>query len=188
MKVATVFGSPRPKGNTATVLGFVEDELRAQGHEVDRINVTEYDFNGCLACSACQRTNTELGCVQEDDVPGLLQRLIDADAILYASPLYCWSWTGQLKPFLDRHICVVTQAFTDQWFFFVDGKSIGALITAAGPVEGNADLLVKQFAGLAAYLKAGRTHELVMAGCTHPEKIPAEIKAQATQLANDLVG
>lgn len=187
MKVATVFGSPRPKGNTAKVLGWVEDELRAAGHAVDRINIVEYDSSGCIACGSCHETTTELGCAQADDVPALLTRLIEADAILYASPLYCWSWSGQMKPFLDRHICLVSKAFTKEWSSLIEGKPIGALITAAGPREGNADLLLKQFAGMTQYLKAGRTHELVVPGCTTPDQIPPEYRTKAVRLARDLV-
>jgi len=188
MKVATVFGGPRPKGNTVTVLEWVEDELRAKGHEVDRINVVEHKVGGCIGCFACQRTATETACIQKDDVPTLLDRLIAADVILYASPLYCWSWTGQLKAFLDRHVCLVNNAYSEEWSSLVGDRPVAVLVTAAGPIKDNADLLIKQFDGMAAYLKAKSKHQFVVPGCTTPDAIPADVKEEAAKFARELIG
>lgn len=55
MKVATLMGSPRKKGNTARVLELFENLLKKNGHEIDRINIVDYEVKGCL------------GCRQEDD-------------------------------------------------------------------------------------------------------------------------
>ena len=54
MKVVTVLGSPRPEGNTATVLSWVEDALRQMGHEVERIDVNKFTVTGCVECQRCQ--------------------------------------------------------------------------------------------------------------------------------------
>jgi multimeric flavodoxin WrbA len=67
MKVATLMGSPRKKGNTARVLEFFENLLKKTGHEIDRINIVDYEVKGCLGCQACQDVKHELGCRQEDD-------------------------------------------------------------------------------------------------------------------------
>ena len=82
MKVLTVFGSPRKKGNTATVQNWVVDELKAQGHEVDQVNISDYQINGCVECFTCQTKPDEPGCPQKDDALGLFKRVIDADALI----------------------------------------------------------------------------------------------------------
>ena len=186
MKFLTVFGSPRKKGNTATVLNWVVDELKAQGHEVDQVNISDYQVNGCLECYTCQTKPDEPGCPQKDDALGLFQRVIDADALIYASPLFCWSWTAQLKPFIDRHFCLVTNAGTPKWKSLIDGKKVALVMTAAGPMEGNGDLLVKQFEGLAEFGKAQVAGRLTVPLCTTPDAIGDDARQQAVQFARNL--
>jgi multimeric flavodoxin WrbA len=186
MKVVSVFGSPRKKGNTATVLNLVEEELRAQGHEVDRIDITKHKVNGCIECYTCQAKPDEPGCPQKDDLLELFQRVIDSDAVIYASPMFCWSWTAQLKPFIDRHFCLVTDAGAPKWKSLIDGKKMALLMTAAGPMEGNGDLLVKQFDGLVEYAKAQLAGHLTVPLCTTPAAIGDDVKQQAVQFARSL--
>ena len=54
MKVLSIFGGPRKKGNTVTVLSWVEEELTNLGHKVERVNVVDERVGGCLGCSNCQ--------------------------------------------------------------------------------------------------------------------------------------
>lgn len=78
MKVVTILGSPRRKGNTATVLGWVEDELKRHGHDVERIDISRHDVKGCLGCYKCQKKLKEPGCPQKDDALGIFDKMIAA--------------------------------------------------------------------------------------------------------------
>lgn len=137
MKVTTILGSPNKKGKTSAVLALAEEKLIAQGHEIDRIDVTNYQINGCLGCYSCMRNSDAAGCVQKDDADKVLNRITAADAVIYASPLYCFDLTAQMKPLIDRTFCLTNTAL-------LNGKWVAALITCAGPEEDNADL-VKEF-------------------------------------------
>ena len=56
MNITTILGSPRKSGSTATVLGWVENELEANGHHIDRIDIMKCGIkNGCLGCYACNK-------------------------------------------------------------------------------------------------------------------------------------
>lgn len=187
MKILSSLGSPRKKGNTAKVLGWVEEELRNRGHEVQRINVTEHKVNGCQECYTCQGKPGEPGCPQPDDAVGILNRLIAADAIIYASPLFSWSWTAQMKALIDRHFCLLTDIDTDHPSSLMDGKRLALVTTAQGPVEGNAELLVQQFNSLAQYSKAAVAEHLVVPFCTTPDAISDDIRRQAAEMAMVLV-
>ena len=66
MRIVTVLGSPRRHGNTAKALEWVEDQFRADGHEVDHVNILDYNVGGCRECLVCKKGGTEL-CVVEDD-------------------------------------------------------------------------------------------------------------------------
>lgn len=188
MKVLTIFGSPRMKGNTATVLNWVEEELNAQGHEVERANIKDYKINGCIECFVCQTKPQEPGCPQKDDLLRLLDQVFTADAVVYASPLFCWSWTAQLKPFVDRHFCLVSENGEPGGKSLLEGKKMALLMTSAGPMEGNGDLLVKQFDGLAQYVKADVAGRLTVPFCTSPDAMGEDIKLKATQFARGIAG
>lgn len=138
MKIATVMGSPKRHGKTATALGFLEKNLLSQGHDIDRINVTDYHINGCLGCYACMQNKNAAGCIQKDDAEQVLMRISSADVVIYASPLYCFDLTAQMKPLVDRSFCLSNTSL-------LDGKRIALLVTCAGQEEGNADLVQEFF-------------------------------------------
>ena len=70
MKIITILGSPRRQGNTATVLSMFESLVAAQ-HQVDRVDLVDYDVRGCLGCGACQKVLDEPGC-RRTTIPGPL--------------------------------------------------------------------------------------------------------------------
>ncbi len=77
MKVVSLLGSAKKKGNTATVLGWVEDELKSLGHQVERIHLNLKNINGCLGCAKCRQFPDEIGCVQKDGAPEILEKMIN---------------------------------------------------------------------------------------------------------------
>lgn len=188
MRIATVLGSPRKRGNTATVLEWVEEELRSRGHEVDRINITEHDVRGCLGCYACQSTSEEPGCVQDDGAEALLQRMIAADAIVLASPLYCWEFSAQIKPLIDRGICLTTGYAGPDHRSLVEGRRAGLLVTCAGPIEGNADLIVEAFRRVCGLVKLEDAAQLIVPHCSTPDSLRKHVRDQAAEFARKLAG
>jgi multimeric flavodoxin WrbA len=183
MKVITILGSPKKKGNTATALGMFEDII-AEEHEFDRVNITDCDVKGCMGCYACQRTSDEPGCVQKDDAESILKQIIEADAVIYATPLYDWSFSSQIKALLDRHLCLVTGYSTPDYKSLIDGKKVALLVTCAGPVEGNADLIQGIFDRMADYLKGDLFGKYVVPFCTTPD----EMGDRALEVVNKMAG
>ena len=108
MKVLTLLGSAKKKGNTATALKWVEDELKSLDHEVESIYLNSKTINGCLGCAKCKEKPDEIGCIQNDDAAEILEKIIDADLTIFASPLYFWGVTSQLKSIIDRSWSLVT--------------------------------------------------------------------------------
>jgi multimeric flavodoxin WrbA len=187
MKIVSLCGSPRKTGNTATVLTWVEEELRQEGHEVVRIDLADHDIKGCRECYQCQKTVTEPGCPQKDDALPIFGRMMEADAVIYASPLFCWSWSAQIKSLIDRHFCLVKEAGTTRWSSLLQDKPTALVMTSAGPAEGNGDLLVQQYRNLMGYARAQAKGSLVVPLCSTPDAIPAEVRVKAASLARDLV-
>ena len=187
MKVMTILGSPREKGNTAKVLGLFE-ELIAQRHQVHRINIASIDVKGCLGCCTCKELTDEPGCVQKDDAGSVFERMIDSDVIIYASPLYAWGFSSQLKALIDRHFCLVTGYETPNYKSLLQGKSTALLVTCAGPVENNADLIQTIFDRLNDYCKCNVVGKYIVPFCTTPDSISTEATETAKKMAADIIG
>lgn len=188
MKVISIFGGPRQKGNTATVLNWVEEELSNLGHKVEQINMVDNNVGGCIGCMSCQELPDEPGCVQEDDAPPIFERMIHSDAILYACPLYCWSFPAQLKALIDRHFCLVTGYNAGEPKSLIQGRRTALLVTCAGPVENNADLITESFHRFSKYLLAESIGELIVPFCTAPEALGEDIRSQAAKFARKIIG
>jgi len=182
MKIITIFGSPRKKGNTATVLSMFEEKA-GQDHDVERIYITEHKIGGCIGCYKCKEKTGEPGCVQKDDALTIFGKMIQADAIVYASPLYCWSFTSQMKPLIDRHFCLVKNDGTRDHNSLIGGKPAALLVTCAGPIEGNCDAIQGIFAGLADYLQLIGKGNFILPFCTTPDAIGDEGVELAGSLA-----
>lgn len=186
MKVTTILGSPREKGNTARVLGLFE-ELIAQDHEVDRINIVSRKVNGCLGCRICQEVTDQPGCVQEDEAVSIFERLIAADALIYASPLYCWGFSSQMKAFIDRHFCLVKGYGSPEHKSLIAGKRTALLVTCGGPVENNADLIQGIFDRVNNFVKCNVVGKYIVPFCTTPDAMGAEALETAKKMADDII-
>jgi multimeric flavodoxin WrbA len=94
-------GSPREKGNSAALAEQVAAGARAAGAEVESIYLHGLDIRPCDACELCHEQGAD-GCVIEDDMQPLYPKLVSADAIVIASPVYWYTISAQIKLCIDR--------------------------------------------------------------------------------------
>jgi multimeric flavodoxin WrbA len=188
MKVTTILGSPKKNGNTAKVLNVLEELLAIQGHEVDRIHIVDYEVKGCQGCGACQKVTDKPGCVQKDEAEAVFKRMITSDAVIYASPLYGWDFTSQMKPLLDRHFCLATGFGSPNHISLLEGKRTALLVTCGGPVEKNTDLIQKLFARMNKYTKCHVVGKYVLPFCTTPDVLGDNVTEIAQTMSRDIVG
>ncbi len=99
-KVLILKGSPRPQGNSNTLADQVFAGAQAAGAEVESITLHDLDIRPCDACAFCEET--EGVCVIKDDMQALYPKLAAADALVFASPIYWFSISAQLKLCIDR--------------------------------------------------------------------------------------
>lgn len=151
MKILFICGSPRKAGNTARILKSVEAAV-SNRHETEICYISDYRINGCLGCNHCQQVLTEPGCVQQDDAARILDKIIRADAVLYGTPLYGHSFSGQLKLLMDRHVALfkfvggADKAVEEMEIqSFIAGKPVGLVVSCQGPEEHNTELVKMQF-------------------------------------------
>lgn len=103
-KVIILNGSPRKIFNTAQLLKEVQKGAESIGAEVEYFNLYDYNFLGCRSCFACQRkgSTTNGVCAIKDDIKPILEKCINADAIIIGSPVYFSYPTGVFRSFVER--------------------------------------------------------------------------------------
>jgi len=104
MKIAVLNGSPK-KGNTAALINCFEQGAKEAGHEVEVLHVGKMKIGGCLGCEYCH-TKGEGKCVQKDDMEKVMPAYLEADMIVYASPIYYFDVTAQLSAAMQRVYCI----------------------------------------------------------------------------------
>ena len=100
MKVVAFNGSPRKGGNTEICLNLIGEELSKQGIELEIIQVGTR-AKPCAACYQCLERG-DGHCIQTDEVNGWIDKMVEADGIILASPVYYGGIAGGMKCFLDR--------------------------------------------------------------------------------------
>ncbi len=100
MKIAVLNGSPKT-GNTAAMINAFKEGAEAAGHEVCVLHVGKMKIGGCLACEYCHGKG-EGKCVQKDDMEKVMPAYMDADMIVYGSPIYYSNLTAQLSAAMQR--------------------------------------------------------------------------------------
>ena len=121
-KIVILEGSPRRKGNSAILCQEFARGAEEAGCSVEQISLAGKKIAGCLGCNACYRNGGT--CVQKDDMAEIREKLLGADEIVLASPIYFYSMTAQMKAAIDR-----TYAFYTQ----LAGKTFHFIITCGAP-------------------------------------------------------
>lgn len=153
-KVLIVKGSPRERGNSATLAGQVAAGAEAAGAEVESVYLHGLNIQACDACDFCQG-GAEIGCVIEDDMQSLYPKIREADALVYASPIYWFTVSAQLKLFMDR--CYSLGGGSDYvGDHALAGKRIGVVLTYGGddPFDSGAVNAIRTFQDVFNYIPA----------------------------------
>ena len=126
MKIIAINGSPRTvRGTTRRLAQFVLDGAEKAGAETEMVDLCDLRVTPCTACDACSLNGI---CVNDDDVPSLVERMKEADGIIFASPVYIDNVSGQMKVFFDR----LADAMHYQLFAGKYGCSVATTHTSGG--------------------------------------------------------
>jgi multimeric flavodoxin WrbA len=101
--ILVLSGSPKRNGNTAALIEWFRRGACQKGARVTVVHALDlgYKTQGCISCRLCQ-TREAYGCVIQDGLKPVLQMMIESDAIVFATPLYFFSASAQIKMVLDR--------------------------------------------------------------------------------------
>ena len=98
-KVLVISTSLRLKSNSDALAESLIRGARDAGHEVEHISLKGKDLKFCTGCLACQKTQQ---CVLKDDAVRIAERVKDSDTLVFATPIYYYEMSGQMKTLLDR--------------------------------------------------------------------------------------
>ena len=106
MTYYAINGSPRKTHNTATILNKALEGVKAADPQAqtELIHLYSHDFSGCVSCFECKRLGGKSygKCAVRDGLTPILERLADADGIIFGSPVYFHSITGKMRMFFER--------------------------------------------------------------------------------------
>lgn len=97
--VIGLLGSPHRMGNTEQYLDRFLSGASDAGGSVEKVILVNLSYSSCKGCNACHKTGF---CIMDDDVVALYDRLLAADCVVTASPIYTMGITTELKSFIDR--------------------------------------------------------------------------------------
>ncbi len=103
-KIMMINGSPRKNFNTAKLLREAARGAEDAGAEIEYVNLYDINYKGCISCLLCKRKGVEQHglCFYKDDLRPLLEKCLNADAVIIGSPVYHSYPTGMMRCFLER--------------------------------------------------------------------------------------
>lgn len=135
-KVVVISSSLRLGGNSDRLADAFIKGAKEKGHDVEKITLANKNIQFCKGCLVCQNQKP---CVIKDDVCAIVEQMQQADILVFASPIYFYAMTGQLKTLLDR----TNPLFTLHYQF----KDIYLLATAADEDKSAMDGAIKELEG-----------------------------------------
>ena len=111
-KIVVITGSPRKKGNSFAMTEAFIQAAEAKGHTVTRFDAAMKNVGGCHACETCFKSGK--ACSFDDDFNEIAPAILDADAVVFSTPVYWYSIPAQIKGVIDK-----------LYSFCVAGKEIG---------------------------------------------------------------
>ncbi len=118
----------------------------------------------------------------------MLKRIVEADVVVYAAPLYMWGLPAKIHALLERHLSLVTGYMSENFKSLLEGKRTAYLLTCAGPVEDNTELVQGVFDKMSGYSKAKLVGKYIIPGTTTPGEIGGKAGEIVKKMAADLVG
>lgn len=151
-KVLILSGSPRKGGNSDLLCDEFSRGAVEAGNEVEKIFLADKKINYCRGCGVCNTTHC---CVMKDDMAEILQKMVVADVIVMATPVYFYTMNGQMKTLIDRTVPQYTE---------ISNKDFYYIVAAADDSHANMEKTLEGFRGFAQDCLEGAVEKGVIYG------------------------
>ncbi len=115
-KILIISASARKGGNSDLLCDSFMEGAKTSGHNVEKIFINEKKINYCLGCGECFVDTGK--CQQKDDMTQIFDKLVEADVIVFATPIYFYTINGQMKTFIDR-MCPIYTSLNNKEFYYI---------------------------------------------------------------------
>ncbi len=112
--VLIISSTLRVNGNSHIIAKAFADGAKDSGNEVELISLRENKINYCMGCYACRTLGK---CFQNDGMNEINEKLLKADVIVFASPIYMYDICGQLKTFIDRILPIYKRLSSKEFYY-----------------------------------------------------------------------
>ena len=180
MKTVILFGSPRKEGNTIQLVKRVSDVLKAKGGNVRMLYLNDMNVRPCQGCLTCLKKGV---CKINDDMKDIRKYVLESDLIVYATPIYWFGPSGQLKLAMDRSIAFLDGNSDSR----VKGKKAITLMTFADDRMDTCEPALGMFRKTFDLLKIDWLGSVEAPGCTGEGMVKEEYKERASKLAESIV-
>ncbi|MCF0140831.1 MAG: flavodoxin family protein [Mogibacterium sp.] len=139
MKIVIINGSARNGNTLAAINAFIEGAK--ENHEIEMIQADKLNMDFCKGCGACECYK---GCIDDDDTNQTIYKIVLADLVVFASPVYWWGISAQTKLVIDKCYCRGAQ---------LKGKKVGVIVPGGSPLGAKQyDIIKDQFDCIVKYL------------------------------------
>ncbi len=177
MKIVVLQGSPNKKGSTHILADCFRQGAEAAGHTVEMIDAAHANIHPCTGCVHC---GYEGPCVQKDDVEEIRKKILEADMLVFATPLYYYGMSAQLKILIDR-FCAFNSSIQRK------GMKSALLTVAWNSDSWTFEALEAHYKTLVRYLNLTDMGMVLGYGCGTPSMTEhSKFPQQAYQLGNRL--
>lgn len=132
-KILILSSSPRRGGNSDLLCDEFMRGARQAGHAVEKIFLRDCEVGYCTGCGACY--NGEKPCPQRDDAAAILDRMVEADVIVMATPVYFYTMSAQMKTLIDR-CCARYLEMGGKEFWFIVAAAENDVAAMERTIEG----------------------------------------------------
>ena len=140
--ILIISASPRKGGNSDILCDEFLKGAKDSGNNAEKIFLRDRKINYCTGCGVCNNTHK---CVQKDDMSEILDKMVNADVIVLATPVYFYTMDAQLKTLIDRTVPRYTE---------ISGKEFYFIVTAADADKSMLEKTVDGLRGFTDCLKA----------------------------------
>lgn len=179
MKAVILFGSPRKKGNTIQLVRTMTDALKHKGHSVRMVYLNDLNIRPCQGCYTCV---TDGSCKIDDDMKNIGKYILESDLIVYATPIYWFGPSAQLKLVMDRSIAFMDGNYNSR----ISEKKAITLLTFADNNTDTCRPAIDMFKKSFDILKLSYVGSIEVPGCTEAGTINEEHKKKTKKLIGSL--
>ncbi len=180
MKAVILFGSPRKNGNTIELARIMLDALKSKDHSVRMLYLNDLNIRPCQGCYTCLKSGV---CKINDDMKDIRKYILESDLVVYATPVYWFGPSAQLKLVMDRSIAFMDEQHNSR----IAGKKAITLLTCADDHSDTCRPTLDIFNKTFALLKLVNLGHVAALSCTGTGSVAETYKESTRRLAESLL-